>query len=124
MRKFDSVPVKKKVFNAKHLEPGEFQMGYILLPMGYSYNAEWRGAKKGDYVRMHDGGKYKISSVRIVKVKGGLAELLSRIRYGISIAGCLQRWKENAKLEGHTSAAISTDECLWVIYEKNEETDD
>ena len=121
MPKLDELPKKAKVFNAKHLEPGDFQMNYILLPIGYSYNAEWISAKKGDFVRLHGGGKYKIRSVRIVKVKGGLAELLSQIRYGISIAGCIQRWKENARLEGNARAAVSDDECLWVVYEKTAE---
>lgn len=118
MPKFDSVPNKKKTFNARHLEPGEFQLDYILLPYGYSYNAEWAKAKKGDLIRFYEGGLFRIYSVRAIKMKGGLAELLSRIRYGISIYGCLQRWKENAKLEGNASTAVSTTECLWVIYEK------
>jgi len=120
MPKFDSIPTRKKVYKASHLEPGEFQMGYILLPVGYSYNADWMNAKKGDFIRLHDGGMYRIHCIRMVKVHGGLADLLSRIRYGISIAGCIQRWKANARLEGHKSAAVSSDECLWVIYEKAE----
>lgn len=122
MPKFDSVPIKKKVFKAKHLEPGEFQLGYILLPIGYSYNSEWAKAKKGDIIRFHDGGSYKIRNIRYVKVRGGLADLLSRIRYGVSIDGCIQRWKANAKLEGNASWAVSNEECLWVVYEKEPES--
>lgn len=118
MPKLDEYPKKNRVFKAKHLEPGDYQMGYILLPIGYSYNSEWMTAKKGDFIMFHGGGKHKIRVVRIVKVKGGLAELLSQIRYGITIAGCIQRWKENARLEGNAPAAVSSDECLWVVYEK------
>ena len=121
MSKFDKVPVKKKIFKAQHLEPGAFFMDYILLPIGFAYNAEWMKAKKGDRLRFHDGGLYRIRSVRIVKVHGGLADILSRMRYGITIRGCMQRWKMNAKLEGHTSKAVSEDECLWVVYEKEPE---
>ncbi len=118
MAKFDSIPSRKRVLKVNHLEPGAFQMDYILLPIGYAYNSEWVTAKKGDVVRMHDGADHVVYSVRMVKVKGGLADLLSRLRYGISIAGCMQRWKDNARLEGHTKDAISSDECLWVVYEK------
>lgn len=121
MQRFDSVPAKKRVLKARHFEPGAFQMGYILLPIGYSYNSEWVTAKKGDFIRLHDGGTYRIYCVRTIKVRGGLADLLSRIRYGITIAGCIQRWKDNAKLEGNGRNAVSDSECLWVIYEKEPE---
>lgn len=121
MPKFDKVPSRKKVFKARHLEPGDFQLGYILLPVGYSYNSEWLLAKKGDIIQFHDGGSYRILCVRIVKVRGGLADMLSRIRYGITIMGCISRWKDNAKLEGHSRSAIDETECLWVIYEKEDE---
>lgn len=124
MRKFDKVPAKKKVYKAMHLDPGEFCMNYILLPVGYSYNSEWLSAKKGDKIRMHDGAEYRIFCVRLIKVRGGLADILSRMRYGITIAGCFQRWKMNARLGGNASSAISTDECLWVIYEKDSDTVD
>ena len=117
--RFDNPPIKKKTFKVKHAEPGDFCMDYILLPIGYSYNSEWVSAKKGDRIRLHDGGIYTIYCVRMVKVKGGLADMLSRLRYGITIAGCIQRWKMNAKLEGHTSDAVSSEECLWVMYEKS-----
>lgn len=106
------------MFRANHLEPGDFQRDFILLPIGYSYNAEWATAKKGDVIRFHGGESHRIVSVRMVKKRGGLAELLSLIRYGISFAGCVQRWRDNAKLEGHGPGAISEDECIFVVYEK------
>lgn len=120
MPRFEETPSKKRVLRAKHLEPGEFQLDYILLPIGYAYNSEWVTAKKGEKVSFFDGGTYRIYAVRRVRVKGGLAEVLSRMRYGISIAGCIQRWKDNARMEGHAPAAVSSEECLWVIYEKAE----
>lgn len=119
MPKFEGIPSKKRIIKAKHLEPGEFQMDYILLPIGYSYNSEWVTAKKGDTIRMHDGTEHVIYCVRLVKVRGGLAEILSRLRYGISIRGCIQRWKDNARLEGNSGNAVSSDECLWIVYEKD-----
>lgn len=121
MSKFDRVPSRKKVYKVMHFEPLDYQKDFILLPIGYSYNSEWRGAKKGDYIRFHDGGTYRIFSVRIVKAHGGLADLLSRIRYGITFAGCVQSWKMNARLEGHSGSAVSNSECLWIVYEKESE---
>ena len=118
MPKLDSIPRKARVFKANHLEPGDFQMNYILLPIGFAYNSEWVSAKSGDKIRLFDGGTYRISYVRVIKVKGGLAEILSRMRYGISISGCIKRWKDNAKLEGNSRDAVSSSECLWVVYEK------
>ena len=121
MPKLDNMPSRGRVFRANHLDPGDFQMDYILLPVGYSYNCDWITAKRGDKVRLFDGGLHKIHCVRVIKVRGGLADTLSRIRYGITIAGCIQRWKDNAKLEGHTRNAVSDTECLWVVYEKEQE---
>ena len=120
MARFDKVPTRKKVFKANHLNPGDMVLDFIILPIGYSYNSEWRKAKRGDIIRMHDGTEYKIYCVRIVKVRGGLAGLLCRMRYGFTLRGCMQRWKYNARLEGNAGSAVSDDECLWVVYEKGE----
>ena len=120
MKKFDKLPTRKKVFRANHLGPGDFALDYILLPIGYSYNSDWLRAKRGDFIRMHDGMDHKLFCVRIIKVRGGLADLLCRMRYGITFRGCMQRWKRNVQLEGHATTAISEDECLWIVYEKGE----
>lgn len=120
MAKFEKEPKKAKIFKAQHSEPGDFQLDYILLPIGYVYNKEWLDAKRGDSIRLFNGGTYKIFSVRKISMVAGAADILSRIRYGITIKGCLARWQQNAKLEGHSPDAVSERECLWVIYEKGE----
>lgn len=122
MAKFETEPKRKKSFNAQHSEPGRFMLDYILLPIGYVYNNEWLGAKKGDRIRLFNGGIYKIYSVRKISTRGA-ADILSRMRYGITIKGCITRWKQNARLEGHSGSAVSETECLWVVYEKNEQDD-
>ena len=112
---------KPKIFRAKHDRPGDFQLDYILLPVGYSYNAEWLEAKKGDILRLWDGSEYRIFSVRKLDLKKAInADILCRMRYGITIKRALQIWQRNAKLEGHGAKAVSIDECLWVIYEQDE----
>lgn len=121
MVKFETEPKKNRVFKAQHSENGGFVLDYILLPIGYVYNKEWLEAKRGDSIRLFNGGTYKIYAVRKIALARGAADILSRMRYGISIKGCLARWKQNARLEGHAASAVSERECLWVIYEKNEE---
>lgn len=98
------------------MQPAGFHLDYILLPVGYSYNAEWSGAKKGDIIRFWDGGEFPIYSVRKLRLNSAAVDILCRMRYGITIKRALQKWQMNAKLEGHGMKAISTDECLWVIY--------
>lgn len=110
---------KTKILRAKHSEPGDFRLNYILLPLGFSYNSEFLTAKKGDTLRIFDGGDYPIFSVRTVKIHSAAADILSRMRYGVTIKRVLQIWQSNARLEGHSSKVISEDECLWVIYDLN-----
>lgn len=106
-----------KTFKVAHSEPGEFRLGYILLPYGYAYNKDIANAKKGDIISIFDGGNYKIHAVRLIKIKSPECGILCRMRYGIPIAGALTRWQMNAKMEGHGMRAVSEDECLWVVYE-------
>lgn len=111
---------KRKTFKVKHTKPGDFHLGYILLPVGYSYNAEWRNAKKGDILRMWSGEAYPIFSVRRLDLRKSAADILCRMRYGITIKRILQIWQGNAKMEGHGAKAVSTEECLWVIYDEQD----
>jgi len=98
------------------MEPGALHMDYIVLPVGYVYNADIAKAKKGDTLRLGDGHSHEIFSVQKVPINKPIADLLCRIRYGITLKGCLMRWKMNAKLEGHSQNAISDDECLLVTF--------
>lgn len=111
---------QKKIFRVSHQTPGDFRLDYILLPFGYSYNADIAKAKQGDTVRFVDGKDVKIVAVRKVRINTIGADILCRMRYDISIKGALMRWQSNAKIEGHGAKAVSTEECLWVIYEKDE----
>lgn len=112
---------QKKTFKIAHMDPGVFHLDYIVLPVGYSYNAEIANAKKGDVLRLADGGEYPIFSVRRIRADKPEADILCRIRYGVTLKGAMMRWKMNAKLEGHGAKAVSEDECLWVIFERNEQ---
>lgn len=108
---------QKKTFKIPHTEPGVMHLDYVLVPIGYSYNAELAKAKKGDTLRLFDGGEYPIVAVRKLKLAKAETDLLCRMRYGISIKGALTRWKMNAKMEGHGERAISYEECLWIVYD-------
>ena len=118
---FETTSRLQKTFKTNHAEPGDFHLDYILLPIGYAYNAEWGRAKKGDYVKLWDGGRYKIFSVRKLQLNKPIADILSRMRYGITIKRALQKWQMNALMEGNGKNAVSKDECLWVIFERNDE---
>ena len=118
MAKFETTSRRKKIYKPNHTESGAFRMDYILLPMGYAYNTEYLEAKKGDIIRLFNGGEYEIYAIRRLKINKAETDILCRMRYGISIKGALSRWKMNAKLEGHSAKAVSTEECLWVIYEE------
>lgn len=116
MPQFENIKRSPKTFRVKHSEPSDFHLGYILLPIGYSYNAEWKNAKKGDILRFWDGGDYPIYAVRMVKLNKAEADILCRMRYGITIKRALQIWQANAKMEGHGTKVVSAEECIWVIY--------
>jgi len=105
-----------KRLRINHTEPGEFNLGYVLLPLGYAYNQDVASAKKGDMLVFFDGPAYPIYAVRKIKISSPDADILCRMRYGITIKGALMRWKTNAKMEGHGMRAVSDEECLWVVY--------
>jgi len=110
---------QKKILRISHRTPEYFYLGYVLLPFGYSYNNDIAKAKQGDTLRFVDGNDFTIFAVRKIKIGSPEADILCRIRYGITIKGALMRWQSNAKLEGHGAKAISTEECLWVTFETN-----
>lgn len=91
-------------------------MDYILLPYGYSYNKEYLSFKKGDKIKLFNGGTYLIDSVSIIKTKEAYADSLCRMRYGVGIKCAFSKWKTNAMLEGCGPKVLSEDECLLVCY--------
>lgn len=117
-----TAPRQKKTFKISHITPGDIRLGFILMPVGYSYNSDIAAAKKGDILRFADGKTHEILYVRRLRTDKPDADILCRIRYGITLKGAMMRWRANAKLEGHGSNAVSSDECLWIIYslEENE----
>ena len=111
----ERIPKKIKV---AHADPGnEVRLGFVLLPVGYSYNADIASAKKDDIIRFVDGGDYKIFNVLKLKIKSPVTKMLCLIRYGITLDGALMRWKTNARMEGHGMNVVSDEECLLVTYE-------
>lgn len=122
-REYETQVKEKKTYRLKHEDPGVFPMGYILLPWGYMYNTDIESAKKGQRIRFFSGEEYVIFCVKKISLKTKGTDLLCRIRYGITIRAALQRWRNNARLEGHGSMAVSGEECLWVIYEKEDDED-
>lgn len=102
------------------MDPGVFHLDFILLPVGYSYNSEIADAKRGDVLRLADGGSHTIEFVKRIPLNKSFADMLCRIRYGITLKGAVSRWKMNARLEGHSEKAISLDECLWVVFKLDE----
>ena len=118
MANFEKDSKQKRTFKVQHAEPGRFRLDYILLPIGFSYNREYLKAKRGDILQLFDGGAYRIDSVRVISLRTAEADLLARMRYGVTIKGVLMRWQDNARLEGHLPSVVSTDECLWIVYER------
>lgn len=108
--------IQKKIRIA-HAEPGDIRLGFVLLPVGYSYNTQIAEAKKGDILRFVDGNDYHIFSVLRLKTASAIAKQLCLIRYGITLEGAIMRWRNNARLEGHGMNVVSNDECLLVTYE-------
>lgn len=107
----------QKKIRIAHAEPDDIRLGFILLPVGYSYNTQIAEAKKDDILRFVDGNDHKIFSVTRLKTGSAVAKQLCLIRYGITLEGALMRWRNNAKLEGHGTNVVSNDECLLVTYE-------
>lgn len=121
MAKFETTSRRKKTFKVKHMEPKDFRLDYILLPIGFGYNEEYLDAQRGDKMRFFDGRTVVLEAIKKISLKGPIADLLCRMRYGITLKGAIMRWQDNARLEGHSGAIISLDECLWVVYEARED---
>ena len=111
---------QRKIIRIHHAASGPLRLDYVVLPVGYSYNRDVAGAKHGDTLRLFDAGDHEIVCVRRLKIDKPETDLLCRIRYGITARACLSRWKINAQMEGHGAKAVSTEECLWVIFKTNE----
>lgn len=108
---------KKKIFRPEHMEPGPFRLNYILLPYGeyYKKSQDVLDAKRGDILRIYDGGDYEIDSVfKITDSK--MCDMLCRMRYGIPWCVAYKTWLTYARAEGYGKDALSENWCVMVVY--------
>lgn len=99
-----------------HQKPKGYFMDYILLPFGYMYNAEFVTAKKGQEMLFYGGETVMVDAVVKLPIKAPIADILCRLRYGVSMPRVLKMWQQNAIALGHGKGAVNTDECLMITY--------
>lgn len=118
-KRYELKTSRRKIFKPLHEEPGAFHLDYILLPYGqyYAKTKDYLDAKKGDILRFYNGPEYEIDSVSLIK-QDRVCDILCRMRYGIAWKVAFAKWQSNAILEGYGRQALSTQECLLVIYGK------
>ena len=107
-----------KTFSVQHQEPRGSWLGYILLPYGdfYKPTKEIARAKQGDVIRFYHGGEYRIE--RVMKIpQDDVCDMLCRVMYGIPWSLALKKWQSYAVIDGNDKDVISSDYCLWVIYD-------
>lgn len=112
---------QSKTYKVQHLEPSTPWLGFILLPYGEFYRPtkDLLKAKPGDILRFFQGSDYAIE--RVMKIpQDSVCDMLCRIAYGIPWAVALKKWQSYAMLEGNDRNVISSDYCLWVIYDTNQ----
>lgn len=108
----------KKHYKIGCEEPkGELQSNFVLLPIGYIFNADLLNCQRGDTITFVDGGKYRVIYAKKMPIDE-LSASLCIMRYGFSIDYWLELWKEMVKYGGNNKNAISDSECLLIIYGK------
>lgn len=120
-KRFESRKSSQRTFKPNHEEPGEFCLDYILLPYGafYRKTSGLLDAKTGDILRFFNGPEYPIESVMLIRCDR-LCDMLCRIRYGISWDAALRIWQRYAVMEGNGKDVLSTEECILVVFKKDE----
>ena len=112
---------KSKYHKVFHDTPGDFHADYILLPLGYSYNREFLSVSEGGLLKFGDGKVYPLLRVDVLSIKNPATEGLCFARYGITLRKALQIWRTNAFAQGYGRNAVSDEECLIIIYGKEDE---
>ena len=110
-----------KIYSVQHLEPRGCWLGFILLPCGEFYKPTLSIAKarKGDIIRFYNGADRFIE--RVLRIpQDDYCDMLCRIVYGIPLKMAMKKWQSYAVLEGNNKDVISSDFCLWVIYDTSE----
>ena len=108
-----------KVFKPAHAEPSEMRLDYVLLPYGEFYDKTkvFLDAKRGDTLRLYNGGEYAIDSVHLISDLK-LCEALSRMRYGVAWYVAFRTWLSYAKLEGHGKDVLDPGKCIMVVFKR------
>ena len=112
---------KKKYYKVFHDTPRDFHADYILLPLGYSYNREFLSVSEGTLLKFGDGKVYNMLKSGILDLRNPATEGLCFARYGITLRKALQIWKTNAFAQGYGRNAVSDEECLIIVYGKEDE---
>lgn len=111
--------MEKRIFKPAHSDPGDFFLDYILLPYGAFYKtAEFLSAKKGDIIRLFNGGEFAVESTSLVEGER-LCEQLCRVRYGIGWRTAFRRWLSYARMEGNGKDILSPDKCIMIVFNRN-----
>lgn len=101
------------------MEPKEeLQSNFVLVPIGYMFNADLQQVQMGDTITFLDGGRYRVLCARKMSLKDDLTACLCIMRYGFSIDYWLGLWRQSVRYSGHGKSAISENECLFISYGK------
>ena len=108
---------RKRIHRPEHTEPGPFRLNFILLPYGefYKKSQDILTAKRGDVLRIYEGGDYEIDGVFHI-TDSVLCDTLCRMRYGTPWSVAYDIWKSYARAEGYGKDALSERECIMVVY--------
>lgn len=109
--------ITKRIFSVSHRPVKEYNIDFILLPLGYRYNTEFLEAKTGDIIQFFDGEKHMIYSVGSISSKTKVADILSVACYGKPIMRVKQLWRNEMVKLGHREDSI-TDQILVIGYGK------
>lgn len=112
---------KNKYYKVFHDTPRDFHADYILLPLGYSYNREFLSVSEGCLLKFGDGKVYPLLRAGVLNLNNPATEGLCFARYGITLRKALQIWQTNAFAQGYGRNAVSNEECLIIVYGKEDE---
>lgn len=72
-------------------------------------------------MRMGDGKVFPVLRTGILSLRNPATEGLCFARYGITLRSAQRVWKTNAFAQGYGKDALSDEECLIVVYGKEDE---
>ena len=110
---------KSKYHKVFHDTPRDFHADYILLPLGYSYNREFLSVSEGTLLRFGDGKVYTFLRAGVLSLRNAATEGLCFARYGITLKKAMRIWRTNALAQGYGINAVSDEECLIIIFDRD-----